>query len=41
MEEKEEILKFISNLQSKNIELGENIIRLLEKGNKSIIILNK
>ena len=41
MEENEEILKFISNLQTKNIEQGENIIPLLEKANKYIIILNK
>ena len=41
MEENEEILKFISNLQTKNIEQGENIIPLLEKANKYISILNK
>ena len=41
-EEKEEITKFVSNLNSlSDIEEEENIIPLLEKANKYIIILNK
>ena len=35
------ILKFITELENKNIEEGKNIIPLLEKANKYIIILNK
>jgi U4/U6 small nuclear ribonucleoprotein PRP31 len=41
MEENEMILKFITELENKNIEEGKNIIPLLEKANKYIIILNK
>ena len=41
MEEKEDISKFISNLDDKNLKEGINIIPLLEKANKYIIILNK
>ena len=41
MEENEEILKFISTLESKNLEEETNLIPLLEKANKYIIILNK
>ena len=41
MEENEIILKFITELENKNIEEGKNIIPLLEKANKYIIILNK
>ena len=41
MEENEMILKFITELENKNIEKGKNIIPLLEKANKYIIILNK
>ena len=41
-EEKEEITKFVSNLNSlSDIDEEENIIPLLEKANKYIIILNK
>ena len=41
MEENEMILKFITELENKNIEEGKNIIPLLEKANKYIMILNK
>ena len=41
MEENEMILQFITELENKNIEEGKNIIPLLEKANKYIIILNK
>lgn len=41
MEENEFILTFISNIEDKNKEKGENIIPFLEKANKFIIILNK
>ena len=41
MEENEEITKFISTLESQSMEEEENIISLLEKANKYIIILNK
>ena len=41
MEENEIILKFITELENKNIEEGKNIIPLLEKANKYIMILNK
>ena len=41
MEDNEEITKFISTLESKNLEEEANIIPLLEKANKYIIILNK
>ena len=41
MEENEEITKFISTLESKSMEEETNIISLLEKANKYIIILNK
>ena len=41
MEENEVILTFISNIEDKNKEKGENIIPFLEKANKFIIILNK
>ena len=41
MEENEEITKFISTLESKSMEKEANIISLLEKANKYIIILNK
>ena len=41
MEENEEILKFISTLEAKNLEEETNLIPLLEKANKYIIILNK
>ena len=41
MEENEFILTFISNIEDKNKEKGENIIAFLEKANKFIIILNK
>ena len=41
MEENEEITKFISTLESKSMEEEANIIPLLEKANKYIIILNK
>ena len=41
MEENEDISKFISNLDDKNLKEGINIIPLLEKANKYIIILNK
>ena len=41
MEENEEITKFISTLESKSMEEEANIISLLEKANKYIIILNK
>ena len=41
MEENEEITKFISTLESKSMEEETNIIPLLEKANKYIIILNK
>jgi len=41
MEDNEEITKFISTLESKNLEEETNIIPLLEKANKYIIILNK
>ena len=41
MEENEEIIKFISSLENNNIDLEQNLIPLLEKSNKYIIILNK
>ena len=41
MEENEEIIKFISSLENNNIDLEQNLIPLLEKANKYIIILNK
>ena len=41
MEENEEITKFISTLESQSMEEEANIISLLEKSNKYIIILNK
>ena len=41
MEENEEITKFISTLESQSMEEEANIISLLEKANKYIIILNK
>ena len=41
MEENEEITKFISTLECKSMEEEANIISLLEKANKYIIILNK
>ena len=41
MEENEEITKFISTLESKSMEEEANIIPLLEKANKYIIVLNK
>ena len=41
MEENEMILQFITELENKNIEEGKNIIPLLEKANKYIMILNK
>ena len=41
MEENEEITKFISTLESQSMEEETNIISLLEKANKYIIILNK
>ena len=41
MKENEEITKFISTLESKSMEEETNIISLLEKANKYIIILNK
>ena len=41
MEENEEIIKFISSLENNNIDLKQNLIPLLEKANKYIIILNK
>ena len=41
MEENEEITKFISTLEYKSMEEEANIISLLEKANKYIIILNK
>ena len=41
MEENDEIIKFISSLENNNIDLEQNLIPLLEKANKYIIILNK
>ena len=41
MEENEVIIKFISSLENNNIDLEQNLIPLLEKANKYIIILNK
>ena len=41
MEENKEITKFISTLESQSMEEEANIISLLEKANKYIIILNK
>ena len=41
MEENEEIIKFIASLENNNIDLEQNLIPLLEKANKYIIILNK
>ena len=41
MEENEEIIKFISSFENNNIDLEQNLIPLLEKANKYIIILNK
>jgi RNA processing factor Prp31 len=41
MKENEEITKFISTLESKSMEEETNIIPLLEKANKYIIVLNK
>ena len=41
MKENEEIIKFISSLENNNIDLEQNLIPLLEKANKYIIILNK
>ena len=41
MEENEEIIKFMSSLENNNIDLEQNLIPLLEKANKYIIILNK